>query len=512
MKKEMFMLKIAVIGGGPASVSLCVQLFHKLEKLNINQQIEVIVFEKNTKIGYGLPYLNINDCHILNLPKDIMEPMPGEKYIFSNWLKQKNSDFNDNEFPPRHYFGKYLEDRATEIQKKSKKIGLNIKYLTEHEVLNIEQINSHNNIVYTNKQYYSVNYIVLSTGHMPSTSYTDLIGNAKYIHNPWDDNLFSQINPNATIGILGTRLTAIDVLLKLENNNHKGKIYMASRSGLLPAVLSKNIASYELKYLNIETLQNLSKVNPKSINLNIILDLFWKELSHATGNNDNFNTIAKSSRDISPLEWLNREIKGAESGNRAWQNLLFALYPTTPYIWHMLNTEDKSLFLDKYFSLFLTYLAAFPLENAYKIRDIIMSYQLEIHGGLHSVSHSENNFVLSFDNNRLINVDYLFNATGPGYDATSLPLYQNMLNQQLIEKNPLGGIKIKPSTLQIIDKNNAPNSSIFAIGELAKGDYFLTTDLGSIVFHSDKVSEFIIKEILTIKNNYNNLTSAISEV
>lgn len=40
------MLKIAIVGGGPASVSLCAQLYQKLKKLNANVRIEIIVFEK----------------------------------------------------------------------------------------------------------------------------------------------------------------------------------------------------------------------------------------------------------------------------------------------------------------------------------------------------------------------------------------------------------------------------------------------------------------------------------
>ena len=71
-------------------------------------------------IGPGLPYSIADDCYILNLPKEVMEPVEGQNGRFSNWLKSFPSCPQDTPFPPRHYFGKYLEYLANDIAQKNR--------------------------------------------------------------------------------------------------------------------------------------------------------------------------------------------------------------------------------------------------------------------------------------------------------------------------------------------------------------------------------------------------------
>ena len=77
------MHRIAIIGGGPSGVSLCIQLLKSIKEAKIRNNIEITVFEKSCSIGPGLPYKSNDNCYILNLPKNIMEPIPGEKNNFS---------------------------------------------------------------------------------------------------------------------------------------------------------------------------------------------------------------------------------------------------------------------------------------------------------------------------------------------------------------------------------------------------------------------------------------------
>lgn len=66
--------RIVIIGGGPAAISLCWQLFNEIKFKKLNKTLEIIVFEKNEEIGLGLPYAKKEEAYILNLPKNIMEP------------------------------------------------------------------------------------------------------------------------------------------------------------------------------------------------------------------------------------------------------------------------------------------------------------------------------------------------------------------------------------------------------------------------------------------------------
>lgn len=492
------MIKIAIIGGGPAALSFCMQLLQKMQfHHQLYNHIEIMVFEKNSAIGPGIPYRYQEESHILNLPKDIMEPIYGETGKFTRWLTNiENCDHNTN-YPPRYLFGKYLEELATQTQLNGFAHGIKINYYTNNEIIDIQKINNDQYQIYTTNTLYMANYVIYSIGHMSSSTYTHFIGNDGYIHNPFDLPNYN-INNNEPITIIGTRLTAIDIALKLKRNNHQEKIYMVSRSGLLPTVLSKKIPKYDLKYLSFDYLYSISKAKNQFLSIRTLNELFWKEISEAEGSVCTYEKTFKSYKDISPLDWINQEISQAESGNRPWQQVLFSLYPHTPNIWPLLKYDDQKLFLDQYNSLFLTYLAAFPLENSYKIRELLISNQLEISGGLQNITYQNNQYIVELNKQNTIHTKFLFNATGPGYDPVQTPLLKKSITSGLITKNPLGGIHVDPTTLRVIDSEENLNSRVFAIGELTKGSYFLTTDLGRVTAQANLITNYIICQLNSI--------------
>ena len=90
--------RIALIGGGAAAVSFCLQFFDKLvENKEIYERkkltIEVYVFEKEEQIGPGKVYENKSeqtDVNLLNVPKQWMSPYAGRKGDFAEWLIQQS--------------------------------------------------------------------------------------------------------------------------------------------------------------------------------------------------------------------------------------------------------------------------------------------------------------------------------------------------------------------------------------------------------------------------------------
>ena len=54
-----------------------------------------------------------------------------------------------------------------------------------------------------------------------------------------------------------------------------------------------------------------------------------------------------------------------------------------------MSDNDKKEFFEKYYRLWMTYLAAFPLENAEKILALLKNDQLEVKRGLKSIGYDE---------------------------------------------------------------------------------------------------------------------------
>jgi uncharacterized NAD(P)/FAD-binding protein YdhS len=483
------MVRIAIIGGGPASVSLCLELKKSLQ--GSLKSIEILVFEKNSRIGPGLPYAKKENSHLLNLPKQTMEPLSGEKDYFVQWLKQQGLD-TESTFPPRYLFGEYLEHRAIIAQLEAEHEGLSIQYLVNNEVSSIKQLDQTAFQIHAVQGSYTVDYVILGTGHMPSTLYREWIGHPKYIHNPLVSGIFKDIDPDESITLIGSRLTAIDAALKLKRMGHRGRLTMVSRSGLLPTVLSKAIGSYSLKYLTLDGVTK--KAGTEQLSLNDFALLFFKELS-SLDSQSHLNKFPKSSREINALDWITNEINEAEDGNRSWQEFLFALYPLTPQFWSMLNAHDQSLFMEQWYGLFITYLAAFPLENAHRVKSLLTTGELSVFGGFQRIEKADGCFLVYCEDQPIIRSDWLINTTGPGYDITSLPLFKCMLDSGIVIAHPLGGLYAEQDTLRVLHANGTSQRRLFALGELTKGINFLTTDLGCVTAHARTISGKIVEDL-----------------
>lgn len=488
--------KIAIIGGGPSGLSALMQLIKSLNEKNLASDTEILVFEKNSAIGSGLPYSQEEDCFILNLPQEIMSPLQEEKEGFSNWLKKSGLFSPKSKFPPRYFFGNYLKELATQICNDQESTGVVLKYYVRCEVIDIQNAKHDAYNIVTNQGTYSSEYIILCTGHMPCSTYRHLIGVQGYYHNPWELSEYKKIKPNDSVGIIGTRLSAIDCALKLFSSGHKGEVYMLSRTGLLPTVLAKDVPHFQLRYLTLQNFAYITQSGLLPLPLEKLTELFWKEISAAEKKNVDYTSIPKSTEDISPLDWLNQEICSAELGKKTWQQVLFAIYPIIPTIWNHLTFSDKKFFLDHYYGIFLTYLAAFPLENAYKIRERIISGQLKIYGGLQKIESCDWRHSLTLAN-RVITTHHLFNGTGPGHDPLLMPLYQKMYDSKLIYPDELGGIHVNSQTLQVDGSKN-----MYAIGELTKGACLATTDYGQVTNQCRRVITGITRSIISKKIEY----------
>lgn len=503
-KVEFIKNKIAIIGGGPAAVSVCMQIVEEFKNNNLNEPTEIMVFEKENFIGPGLPYSKKENCYILNLPKEVMEPVYGNKGKFAKWSKEYTDCPQNTSFPPRYYFGLYLKFLAEKLEKESQYNLVKIKYYTNSEVLDLKE-DKEILTVYTSKENYQINYAIFCTGHMPSSTYTQLIGTPGYIHDPWKEGVYENIDKSKPIVIIGTRLTAIDVAMKLSSCEHQGKIIMVSRSGLLPTVLSKEIPPYPLKYLTLENFDIITKSGLKPLSLDSLLTLFWKEISEAENQIITLESLCKSYKDISPLDWINRQIEISEKKTKPWQQVLFAIYPIIPNIWSMLKIEDRKEFIRKYKSLFLTYLAAFPLDNAYRVQSLLKQEKLIVEGGVQSIIKDKNNlFNIKLENSKNIKSEILINATGPGYNPLLAPLYQNLIFSGLLRKHHAGGIDVDPQTLKVFNKHGKLHQRLFAIGEITSGACLATTDMTRVSIQSGRVATTIlgIRQAVLKKNKH----------
>lgn len=317
---------VAVIGGGPAAISLCAQLAAELRGKNLRHTVEFWVFERRQRVGVGLPFSPEADCFILNLPTDVMEPIHGRRGDFTAWTLKNPDCPKDTQFPPRRFFGDYLEAVGLETQRNSAAFGLKIHFRTGTEVTAVHPGSMGDFIVETDGvSTLRADYVCLCTGHAAPKRFEQLEGKQNFCPNPWAPDAYDSVDPMATVAVLGTRLTAIDVTRRLIAGGHKGKILMVSRSGLLPTVLPPKVNPHNFRYLTLPAFLRLTKSGTQPLKLTDLVEILKKEIGEAEGPTfDPTTFFFRSTKEISPLDWINREIQAAESPKgRKWLEVLF---------------------------------------------------------------------------------------------------------------------------------------------------------------------------------------------
>lgn len=487
---------VAVVGGGPAAISFCRQLIRRLIDEG-KQNVDITVFEKSDSIGTGLPYGFQQDEFILNLPTEMMALGHNEQEqgSFKEWFDSRYGDEFETGYPPRYLFGKYVAEVASKLPFLADKHGITLRFETNREILDIEpDKGQHPYHLVSSQGHYYADYVVFCTGHMSSDNYREFMGNKGYIHNPWVMTDYQEIDKDEPVAVMGTRVSAIDVVMKLKSQGHRGEIALFSKGGLLPSVLSTSIPNLPLKYLTIDNLLTL-RTPEGHIPLDDVIKVFWQEICAAEGRNIDPQQIVRSYKQQDAVSRLRENIHSAQSGPQPWQQVLFSSYPLVPTIWAHLSPQDQQRFMQEYNSLFLTYLAAFPLDNATKLLQYLESEAVKVCGGLQAVTHDGNGYVVSTDEGHVFQAPYLINATGPGYEIGHHHLLRSMKQLGLVVPHACGGIKVQQDSLRMQNSNGYFSSRLYAVGELTRGQFWATTDMYQANTQCSKVVDDLAKRI-----------------
>jgi len=216
---------IALIGGGPAAL---LSLKHIL-KSNLSVH-SIFIFEKNDRLGVGMPYGEKGSCkeHVANVSAN---ELPDLASSFQDYLHRFPSkhfpDFADAEnfnpylVIPRLLLGDYLEDQFDQLMNLAIKKGIQINVLKNTAVKDIIPENGKNvrfKIKADNENEYPVDQVILCTGHVWPIKYEGTVKG--WYDSPYPPSKFKQ-STNFPVAVRGTSLTAIDAVKTLARLNGK---------------------------------------------------------------------------------------------------------------------------------------------------------------------------------------------------------------------------------------------------------------------------------------------------
>jgi len=227
--------RIAIIGGGYSGAIIA----YLLAQRSRDSLASITVFEPRETLGAGLAYGSSEVDLRLNVAAHRMRAVPGAPTAFFNWLEANNRLSTDpaaisrgGTFSRRRDFGNFMSDLLRPLIEAGQ-----ISHIRQH-VTRAERNGSSWTITGDEGFTEEADTLILATGHpspkIPDEIPSSLIRNRRCIPADRLEHVAPDIGASESVLVLGTGLTALDVVATLRNRGHVGEIHLLSRNGLLP--------------------------------------------------------------------------------------------------------------------------------------------------------------------------------------------------------------------------------------------------------------------------------------
>jgi uncharacterized NAD(P)/FAD-binding protein YdhS len=562
----------AIIGGGLTATAMLSRFVDKVRhEIDPNlldlSKIQIQIFEKQETFGPGFPHCgrNVMPFHITNMCARDMGIRFENSADFQNWvidhehhlkdLPPDSNDATDNPDRCNHYpraiMGAYLKEKFQDAYQKAQELGLTVDLYSQSEVVDLEE--THNQICLTVKDLESgslfqrvADRVLLATGH-----WFQQMEGTTYFPSPWPaNNLLQNIPEGEKIAIIGTSLSAIEVVLTLTSDGHfirddsnrlifvppanPRRFVLYSRRGLLPKVRGKT-GTYRNTFLTRENLQSLIFENQGQVKLGAVFALLNSELKAAYGHRIDWQAVVNPTR--APAELLQQYLEDARNGDGPdgdiiWQTVLYQSFDMVREIYLRLSLEDRKRFDKEYTSVFFTHAATQPAINAEKMLALMrcgLVDVIKLGSGYQFVKNDTQGtyeflYLDSAGKRQRDEFHYVVDARGQAKSIKTDPslLMQNLLKRGIVQieesqhlraekeqdlisakqqKSDLaayktGSVWIDPQTHFIIRRISAdeihPSNTIYAVGAMTRGQIIDASMACGIVHSTAQIADGLI--------------------
>ncbi len=430
---------IALVGAGFSGIVTTLELVQQAQK-----PMDIILFDPSPYAGFGVAYATDCPLHLLNVPVERMGAWHSHPEHFFTWLQKKphkwrslhpsftHLDIQKGIYVPRMIYGSYLQDLCADSEALASQKSITITWNRE-SVVDVDPSADGFTLITASGSPIEAQGLVIGVG-VPWTNQlaqnTDLKNHPGYLATPWPqltnmEQARSLVQTKATIGLIGSGLTMLDVLATLKSVDFSGKVILVSRKGRLP--LPHSYAKWPSKQFPAPS---------------------------------DFPTTAKE---------LFHKVRQDCQQAQDWRHILDALRPITPTLWMRLPPPEQKKFLRHLLSIWNCHRhrvapEALAIVDFFKSQDRIAFAKTKAVG---LQAHGQQVDILTPQGP--ICVDLAVNCTGPDFRIAKHPclLIQNILKRNLAMPDVLGyGFRV--------EARETLSKRLFAVGTLLFGTYFET--------------------------------------
>jgi uncharacterized NAD(P)/FAD-binding protein YdhS len=227
---------IAVIGGGASGILATIHLLSRATR-----PVDVVVIEPGGRLGGGVAYGSTEPTHLLNAPTSEMSAFGDRPDDFTAFVGRRGYCSDGMAFVPRHLYRDYLLETLAEARSRERPDS-GAELLAEEAIALIRPtgVTPRRQLVVglRHGSHLRADHVILAVGPpatvAPWSRLETPICDPKLVVDPWSSDALGAIERDDRVLLLGSGLTAIDVVLSLEARGHRGRLLGRSRHGLLP--------------------------------------------------------------------------------------------------------------------------------------------------------------------------------------------------------------------------------------------------------------------------------------
>lgn len=479
--------KIAVIGAGMTGTAVFFKLVEAIEKNELPAH-QIDIFERSKDFGPGLAYSMGSDNLLLN--RTTRRMYVTNKSDFLDWVNQQRFDVLrypvEDQFLPRRVFGQFLRHLFNQAMSRAKILGCKVN-LVAKSVDGLRQLDDQYILTTQSEKHGPYAHLFVCNGNDVTADPYNLKDCPGYHPTSYPISNFFDFEDDARVGIIGSRLTAVDLVIELYNRKPTLNFTMLSRSSGLPYCAGLPFSA-----------TSLTQFNPQNIDNHIAKDGYLSLKDAARLVNKDLRSVGVKK---GILEILNSTDEGGLSGNTGEickiREVLLAASEYLPYAWQRMAAQDQSVFFSRYKRPWILARLTMPRNNATKMQHLIDSGVLAVTPGITDISHQANGvFEVTYQNGETRHFDHIINGTGikRHCDKMSSPLVCALLDGGLCTRHPYGGVIIDPETHFTLNAQGEENASLSVLGQLAVGNYFMTNSVDGIAVQIDRaIAGYVVK-------------------
>lgn len=297
---------IAIAGTGFSGVAVGLQLMRALPA-----GATLCVLGREPQPGRGVAYGTACDSHLLNVPAGRLGWDPQDEGGFARWLVAAGHEVQPADFVPRCWMADYLQ--AQWEQGLAAACARGVRVQTGLSGLrSLRRLHHGWHLESDDGRTGQAAQVLLATGHLPPQAPSLGPGSdwqaQGFWPDPWQRPADWAPAPDADVLLVGSGLTAVDLIIELRDRGHRGRIHLVSRRGQMPQP------------------HRVAEARPRP----------------------GLQPVARLGADLHPraaLAEVRAWVREAEAEGLDWRDVMASLRAGTPRLWQRLSLRDRQQFL-----------------------------------------------------------------------------------------------------------------------------------------------------------------------